>query len=102
MSGDMYVEARDEAIVCYIKHEQKGQDASEASLKDIRMKAERLIEVQREAIECIASFQHAIHEAGGALFDYETLKSMTLIDFMTKVAAQNNIRFYFQQPKDQL
>jgi len=49
-------------------------------------------------VECICSLNTAIQEAGGRVLTAERIKNMSLMEFITTMAGQNNIRFVYEKP----
>lgn len=62
------------------------------------MSGDQYVKTREQSIDCITSFHQAMQDAGGSLLSFDLLKSMSLLEFMTTIAAQNNIRFYYKQP----
>lgn len=58
-----------------------------------------LEEARRGALDCALSLARAMQDAGGSIPDAGELAKMTVEEFITKIAAQNNIRFIYQEPK---
>jgi hypothetical protein len=52
----------------------------------------------KQVIQTSDSLNKAIHAAGGVPFDYNSMVSMTLFEFIWRTAAPNGIRFHFQSP----
>jgi len=56
---------------------------------------------RREGIDCVNSLQAAMQDCGGSVLNTITMEKMSLMEFMTTIAAQNGIRFcYVRQPAD--
>lgn len=51
-----------------------------------------------QTVECVNSLQSAITAAGGNIIDTQRMLDMSLMEFITTIAAQNNIHFYYKQP----
>lgn len=58
---------------------------------------EALIAARKDAIACVISLNQAIQNSGGVVLSVETMQKMSLMDFITTVAAQNNIRFVHEK-----
>lgn len=56
---------------------------------------ERLAKARREGFETGLSLARAIQYAGGSVPTVAELSEMTMMDFITKMAAQNAIRFHY-------
>lgn len=55
---------------------------------------DRFVNARAEAIDCILSLTRAIDKASGSVDDLRSMvHKMTLMEFMTTIAAQNGIRF---------
>lgn len=52
---------------------------------------------RREAVDCVTSLHRAMQQAGGTVLSYQDMGSMTLLEFITTVAAQNGIRFHYDE-----
>jgi len=57
----------------------------------------RFVEARAEAVECALSLAKAVHDAGGSFASLD-LNTMTVMEFITEVAAQNGIRFVYVKP----
>jgi hypothetical protein len=51
------------------------------------------------ALECAMSLSKAISDAGGNV-PVEELKTMSFMNFLSDIAAPNNIRFVFVKPEE--
>ena len=60
------------------------------------MSGDRYVKSRIEAVDCVSSLHIAMQNAGGSIMSTEKLKTMTVMEFITTVAAQNNIRFYYK------
>jgi len=55
---------------------------------------DKFVNARTEAIDCILSLTRAIDKSGGSVDNLRfTVHRMTLMEFMTTIAAQNGIRF---------
>ena len=54
-----------------------------------------------ETVDCVNSLQKAIQDAGGQLISTERMEQLTLMQFITTIASQNLIRFYFDDPEEE-
>ena len=63
------------------------------------MSGDANVKSREEAIDCVVSLNQAILDAGGTPLVFESLRGISLLDFITKIAAQNHIRFYFDNPE---
>lgn len=59
---------------------------------------DNIIKARREAADCINSLNQAMMAAGGSIPDSKYLEEISLMDFITHTASQNNIRFYYKDP----
>lgn len=59
-------------------------------------------EVGTKVAECMISFHRAFQKAGGAIRSVEQLKELSVFEFLTQIAAQNNIRFFYDQEQADL
>lgn len=66
------------------------------------MSGDKFVKSREQAIECFASLQQAVYEAGGSPLSVEKAKSISLMEFITTIAAQNGIRFQFEKPKEEV
>ena len=57
-------------------------------------------DIREQAVDCMASLSLAMQEAGGRIFTLEDMRKLSLLDFITTVAAQNNIRFKYVREKE--
>lgn len=64
------------------------------------MRGDRCAESRSETIDCSGSLIQAIYDAGG-LIRVDELMGMTLREFISTVAAQNNIRFIYKKPEEE-
>lgn len=65
------------------------------------MSTERFERARKEGFEAGLSLARAIQRAGGAVPEPESIGSMTMLEFITTIAAQNGIRFHFQEPQEE-
>ena len=61
---------------------------------------DRYRQSRAEAVECVTSLTKAFELAGGSTPTAESLSEMTMMDFITTIAAQNHIRFVYEKPKN--
>ena len=62
------------------------------------MSGDRYVQARKEAVECVNSLNKAMQDAGGSIPDAKRLEEMSLMEFITTVAAQNHIRFCYERP----
>lgn len=62
------------------------------------MENENREELAKQVIQAVDSLNKATYNAGGSPFDYTSMVSMSLFEFIWNVAAPNGIRFYLQKP----
>ena len=55
-----------------------------------------IVKAKVDAAICINSLDRAIQQAGGTVFGIDRLSKMTVLEFITEVAAQNHIRFVYE------
>lgn len=55
-------------------------------------------EYGKQVLETYSSLQSAIDQAGGRFLTLEDLKTITMEDFILRIAS-NNVRFHFEKPK---
>ena len=55
----------------------------------------KFIDARIQAAECVTSLQAAIQEAGGSVMSVERMRGITLMQFITEIAAQNGLRFHY-------
>lgn len=52
------------------------------------------------AIACVTSLSIAMQRSGGAVMSVKRMQEMSLMDFITSIAAQNDIRFVYEKKTD--
>lgn len=62
--------------------------------------SDKYIAARKQTVDCVTSLHKAVQDAGGTILGTEKLENMTVMEFVTTIAAQNNIRFHYKQPKN--
>jgi hypothetical protein len=55
-------------------------------------------ELAKQVMQATDSLNKTMQAAGGVPFDYNSMVSITLFEFIWRMAAPNGIRFHFQKP----
>lgn len=66
----------------------------------MKERGDKFVRVRREVVHCLSSFDGAIQEAGGRVLSPCEMEKISLMDFITTIAAQNGIRFYYCKTSD--
>ena len=61
------------------------------------MSGDRYVDTRIQAVDCVTTLHKAMQDAGGSILDVESLETMTVMQFITTIAAQNNIRFHYKK-----